>query len=188
MRTIELLPEAARVVTGVVESVPFGSWSRPSPCAGWTVRDVLNHLVSEHLWAPRLLAGETLAQVGASYDGDLLGADPVAAWRSACARSMLAWASADPGGQVHTSMGLLAVGEYAHQMLIDLTVHAWDIARGAGMPMTPVADAVEDGLTYETPRVASGGVAGIFAPPLRIESEVPFDRLLAMLGRDPAWS
>ena len=34
---------------------------------------------------------------------------------------------------VHVSFGWLPVGEYAVQMLVDLTVHEWDLARGAGL-------------------------------------------------------
>lgn len=184
--TIALLPDAARAVTAVVEAIGPTAWAAPSPCQGWSVRDVLNHLVAEHRWAPRLLAGESLAQVGDAYDGDVLGVDPVAAWRRAMPLSLLAWAQADPTGQVHSSMGPLGVGEYAHQMLLDLTVHGWDLATGAGVAYRPVPDAIEDGIAYEQPLVQAGQKTAIFAAPTGSRGPDRLGVLLALTGRDPA--
>lgn len=182
---IELMPEASRVVT----DLPLdGQWSRPTPCADWTVRDLLNHLTSEHLWAPHLLRGETLEAVGDRYAGDVLGEDPAGAWRRAIAGSVLAWSQADPAGSVHTSMGQIPVQDYASQMLVDLTVHAWDLARAVGLRPHLVADAVEAALAYEKPRVDGGEVPGIFAAPVATDSESRVDQLVALLGRDPRWA
>lgn len=181
---IELIPEASRVIT---ELPLAGAWQRPTPCADWTVHDVLNHLTAEHLWAPHLLRGETLDEVGTRYDGDLLGQDPQGAWRRAATGSVLSWAEADPDGSVQTTMGPLPTQEYAAQMLVDLTVHAWDLARGVGVRPHLVAEAVEASLAYEKPRVAAQGVSGLFAPPVPTESESRVDQLVALLGRDPDW-
>ena len=58
-------------------------WKRPTPCADWDVRALVNHVVYEDLWAPHLARGETVEQVGDRYEGDQLGSDPKAAWRDA---------------------------------------------------------------------------------------------------------
>src|SRR5690606_39157321 len=182
---IELIPEASRVVT----DLPLdGEWDRPTPCTEWSVRDLLNHLTAEHLWVPHLLRGETLEQVGSRYDGDVLGDDPMGSWRRAITASVLAWGQADADGRVHTSMGLMPTGEYANQMLVDLTVHAWDLARAVGVRPHLVPDAVEAALVYEKPRVGAGEVPGIFAAPLQTDSESRVDQLVALLGRDPGWA
>jgi uncharacterized protein (TIGR03083 family) len=39
-------------------------WDAPTPCEGWTVRDLVDHLVVEQLWVPALLGGATVAEVG----------------------------------------------------------------------------------------------------------------------------
>ena len=182
---IELIPESSRVVT----DLPLEwQWSRPTPCADWSVRDLLNHLTSEHLWAPHLLRGETLDQVGDRYAGNVLGEDPLGSWRRAITGSVLAWGQADPAGRVHTSMGQIPVQDYASQMLVDLTVHAWDLARAVGVRPHLVPDAVEACLAYEKPRVDGGEVPGIFAAPVATESESRVDQLVALLGRDPGWT
>ena len=36
----------------------------PTPCAEWDVRQVLNHIIGENLWAAELFAGKTIAEVG----------------------------------------------------------------------------------------------------------------------------
>lgn len=185
--TIALLPDAARIVTAMANGVLPEQWNNPSPCGEWTVRDVLNHLVGEHLWAPQLLAGATVEEVGDRFEGDLLGADPAGAWRRASSASMIAWAQADPQARVHSSMGLLPVEEYAHQMLLDLTVHGWDIAKGAGIPFTPIPQAVEDALNYATPRITYYSGTTMFAAPVPYEGDHPIEALAALLGRDPFW-
>jgi len=38
----------------------------------------VNHLAGEDLWAPPLLAGSTIAEVGDRFEGDVLGAEPLA--------------------------------------------------------------------------------------------------------------
>ena len=188
---VALLPAAAARVTDAVSAIPGDRWDAASPCTRWSVRDVLNHVVSEHRWAPHLLLGESLQDVGQRYDGDLLGSDPVGAWTSAITASLLAWAGADscgdadaPERSVQTSMGPIAVREYAHQMLVDLTVHGWDLATGAAVPYEPHPGAVGECLEYEQPRVEAGGIAGIFRPPVSTTSADPFHRLLALLGRN----
>lgn len=184
----ELIPAAAAAVTDLVERIPADAWDRQSPCEDWTVRDVLNHLTSEHLWAPRLLGGETVEQVGDAYDGDVLGDDPVEAWRSAQTRSVLAFGAVEDDDQeVSVSSGRIPVREYASQMLVDLTVHAWDLARGAGVPVTLVPEAVDACLGYANRVTSGGGVEGIFGAPVSTSSRDRGDQLVALLGRDPAW-
>ena len=63
-----------------MHKVGLGDWDSATPCADWTVRDLVNHIVNEQLWVPDLLAGTTVAEVGDKYDGDRLDDDPLHAW------------------------------------------------------------------------------------------------------------
>lgn len=170
----------------VVHRIPDGAWDTATPCEGWSVRDLLAHMTSEHLWAPRLLAGETISQVGSDYDGDVLGEDPVAAWDSAASGSRQAWADADEDTPVHLSSGDTTAGEYAEQMLLDLTVHAWDLASAVGLD--PAEGAVAEAVMHVQAYVRSSGMAGRspFGPEVQTSSDNPLDQLVAMLGRRPA--
>ncbi|GAB3624964.1 TIGR03086 family metal-binding protein [Mariniluteicoccus endophyticus] len=179
-----LLPRAAKLCGDVIARIPDGAWDDPSPCEGWSVRDVVNHVTAEHLWAPRLLAGETMEQVGDAYDGDVLGEAPVSAWQAAITESLASWLVVnDDDREIGMSYGPCTVGEYACQMLVDLTVHAWDIATGAGIDVELDPVCVQACRAYEGPRVEAGGVESIFAPPREPRSNDPADRLLAMVGR-----
>src|SRR5690242_15151201 len=77
-------------------------WSDPTPCADWTVRDLVNHVTVEQLWAPDVMAGKTIAEVGDRYAGDQLGDDPVAVWERAAAGARTAFGAKDALlGKVH---------------------------------------------------------------------------------------
>ncbi|HEY0869487.1 MAG TPA: maleylpyruvate isomerase N-terminal domain-containing protein, partial [Acidothermaceae bacterium] len=85
--TFELIVAGLDTFGAKVTAITPDRWLRATPCTDWSVRDVVNHVTSEHLWVPHLLRGETIAQVGSRYDGDVLGDDPVYAWERASALS-----------------------------------------------------------------------------------------------------
>jgi uncharacterized protein (TIGR03086 family) len=170
-----------------VRQVGAGQWDAPTPCAEWSVRDLVGHLTVEHLWAPWLLGGATPADVGDRFDGDVLGDDPVGAWESAAAASR--GAVHRPGAldaPVHTSAGLTPADEYLRQMTLDLTAHSWDLARGIGADDHLAGDLVE--LVHDYARRQADGWqgAGIFEPPVPLPDNAPRqDRFVALLGRRP---
>ena len=181
-----LLGPALDAFGAKVHAVPAGAWSKSTPCTEWSVRDLVNHVVAEHLWVPHLLHGETIADVGERYDGDVLGADPVHAWDQASAASSAAWqALPSDDVTVHLSFGDVPAGEYAEQMLADLVVHGWDLARGAGLDESFDPAAVEHVLAYVEPQAKLWRDAGIFGEPVEVDSADPGARLLGVTGRRP---
>src|SRR5687768_5989414 len=56
----------------LVHRIAPGQWENPTPCAGWDVRTLVNHVVSESLCVPELFAGRSAAEIGGAFDGDLL--------------------------------------------------------------------------------------------------------------------
>lgn len=180
-----LLPRAATTFTSRVHAVPSSAWDRPTPCDGWSVTDLVGHLVEEHLWVPPLLAGQSVEEVGDRFDGHVLGDDPVAAWEASVTASMQAWREVSLDRQVHLSYGPTPVLGYAEEMLLDLVVHGWDLARGAGLDERGDADLVEHVLVYVTAHLEEFQSAGLFGPPVEVTSDDPQDRLLGALGRSP---
>jgi uncharacterized protein (TIGR03086 family) len=180
-----LLPAAARAFGERVTAVPADAWDAPTPCSDWRVHDLVGHLVSEHLWVPLLLGGATTEEVGDRFDGDVLGDDPVAAWQAAIGPSMDAWAATPDDATVQLSTGPTPAAEYAEQMLLDLTVHAWDLARGAGLPEELDAEIVTHVLAYVDAHTDELAGSGLFADAVPLDSRDPQDRLLAELGRRP---
>jgi uncharacterized protein (TIGR03086 family) len=170
-----------------VRRVGADQWDNPTPCARWTVRDLLNHLVSEQLWVPWLLAGATLDEVGDRFDGDVVGADPHHAWAEASTQARQAWDKPDATtGEVHVTGGVIPTEDYGWQMSLDLAVHAWDLARGIGASQRLDPDLVAALHTVFAPQVKSWQGLGIFDPPRPVDDRADAQtRLLALLGRRP---
>jgi uncharacterized protein (TIGR03086 family) len=170
-----------------VHTVGADQWSAPTPCTEWDVRALVNHLAVEHLWVPPLLAGKTVAEVGDAFDGDRLGDDPVAAWDAAAAGSTAGFA--EPGAldrTVHLSYGDRPARDYCREMVLDLVVHSWDLARAIGADEHVDPDLVELAYGHIAPIVHLWQDAGIFAPPVPVPDDADLQtRLLALTGRRP---
>jgi len=176
----------------LVRAVPADRWDSPTPCAEWSVRDLVEHLVTEQLWVPPLLAGQTIAEVGDRFAGDPLGSDPVAAWRGGADAARRAWL--EPGvldRSVHLSYGTDSAVNYGWQMTMDLAVHGWDLSVGssadpAAAPYRIPDDLAEDLFTIFAPQIPQWREFGIFDPPVPVPADAdPHTRLLGLLGRKP---
>jgi uncharacterized protein (TIGR03086 family) len=168
-----------------VEAIAEGQWHDPTPCTEWDVRALVNHLVSENAWIPSLLAGRTIADVGSSLDGDLLGEDPKHVWRSGAEE---AGRAVDVDGAmdatVHISRGEVPGAEYVFEVLADLTIHGWDLARAIGADEAIDPELLDAVYPYYEPLVDLLKASGAFGPV--VEAPPGADRqtrLLAMLGR-----
>lgn len=171
----------------IVHQVGDDQWSEPTPCTEWNVRMLVNHLVYEQLWAPELLHGATIEDVGDRFDGDVLGDDPVKAWTDAAGEARAVFA--EPGAldrRVHVSSGMIPATEYGWQMITDLAVHGWDLATAIGVPHPIEDELAHDLLAQIEPQVESWQGMGIFGPPVEVADDAPAaDRLVALLGRRP---
>jgi uncharacterized protein (TIGR03086 family) len=187
MELIDAYESAFKEWDRLVHEVGEQQWDEPTPCTDWSVRDLVNHLVSEHLWAPHLLNGETAADVGDRFDGDVLGDAPVAAWEEAGSESRSAFHRKGAlSGRVHVTGGRIPATDYAWQMTSDLAVHGWDLAQGIGV-RSRMPDELADAVYAQiAPEAESWQEAGIFDPPVPVpEDVVPQNRLVALLGRRP---
>ncbi|ATE53714.1 TIGR03086 family metal-binding protein [Actinosynnema pretiosum] len=158
-----------------------------TPCADWTVRDLVDHLVREQLWAPELLAGCTVEQVGDRFDGDRLGVDPRHSWVLAASAAREAWIEPDAlAKRVRLSSGEAGADEYGWQMTLDLTVHAWDLATAVGADRRVDAGLAEAVLAFAEREADAWSGSGLFADPVPVGADADAQtRLVALLGRRP---
>jgi len=170
---------AEQPLTAVLDTVPAEAWPQPSPCAGWSARDVVAHLVDTQR---ELLTGHGV-DLGEAPDVD---ADPAAAWREHARRVAAVLADdAVAGKQYDGWFGPTTVGATLEQFYVwDMVVHRWDLATATGQ---------DAGLTdAELDRVAAGADSfgdalytdGICRPPVEVPADA--DRtttVLARLGR-----
>lgn len=171
----------AESFTGKVAAVPRDRWSAPSPCAGWTARDVVRHVVeteSMFLGFVERSAGEV-----PSVDDD-----PVAAWSTV--RDVVQAGLDDPELAAAGFQGFAGPTTFeaaTDQFLcMDLLVHGWDLARAAGLDERLDPDEVRrvraDSEAFGD-MLRSDGVCGPEVQLTGAASEQ--DRLLAYLGRQP---
>ena len=166
--------------TSVVDAVPGDAWDAPSPCEGWTGRQVLEHVAeSQH----GFLARFDLAP-------DIDGADPTARW--AAVRDAMLAALDDPATAGTEYDGMFGRTTFAGTvdgfMSADLVVHAWDIARAAGlddheaMPPEEV-ERLDAQLRGMGDAIRSPGA---FGPEVPVPDDAPHQhRFLGYIGRRP---
>lgn len=181
---IELYRRSVEEFGRRVREISADQWRLPTPNTDWDVHSLVNHLVNEELWCPALLGGETVAEVGSRFDGDLLGEDPRASWESAARASVEAVTPEAPGRIVHVSFGDISGQEYISQLTADHTIHAWDLARAIGADERLDPDLVEYCFGVLSPEIEQWREFGVFAaaaqPPPDASRQV---QLLALTGR-----
>lgn len=173
--------------TATVDRVGTGAWSRPTPCTEWSVRDLVNHVTGEELWAVPLMEGETIAEVGDRFDGDVLGEDPVAAAHRAAEGAKQAVEAEGADGQVHLSYGDEAAAEYLRQLAADHLVHGWDLAAALGGDTTLPEDLVREVAAWFRTQEETYRSAGAIGPRVPSTGDPTAD-LLAAFGRDVRWA
>ena len=185
---------AVRACAAVVSLVRPDDLTRPTPCAEWTLADLLAHMTAQH-------RGFAAAARGRGGDPTAwrihpVGQDPATDYADA-AEDVLA-AFAEPGTPerefhlpefqpVSRFPAALAIGFH----LIDYVVHGWDVARAldldyrlepevAGTALR-IALTVPNGDNRLAPDAA-------FGPALTTGDDTdPLNRILTHLGRSPEW-
>lgn len=173
--------------TARVGAVGPDQWSLPTPCGGWDVRALVNHVVGEDAWTEPLVHGATIEEVGDRLDGDLLGEDPRAAARDAADRATRAVGAELPSrGQVHLSYGAEDMAEYVAQLTADHLIHGWDLAVATGGD-TALDDAlVEAVAAWFAEREEMYRAAGVIGARAESQGDAQSE-LLARFGRDSRW-
>jgi uncharacterized protein (TIGR03086 family) len=183
---LELFQRAQAQFTDRVDAVEPDQWEDEA-LPEWTVADLVAHMVTEMLWVAPLLAGEPYAE-GRFPDGttDLLGDDAFASWESAADEALSAFAEEDALIRtVHLERGPTPATVYIEELIADLTVHAWDLARAIGADTELAGELVTAALVVGD-RLPEDGVPGAFDPPLDTSpAATPQARMLARFGRRP---
>jgi hypothetical protein len=109
----QVFADADRALATVVSRIPAEQQAMRWRDAIRTLRDLIGHYARDDAWVPDVLAGRTIAGVGGAHDGDLLGADPAAAFARGAERAIAAvLAFDDLDATVHLSYGDFAARDY----------------------------------------------------------------------------
>lgn len=182
---IDIHQRAGRATRRFLLGIASHQWAASTNCA-MDVRALVNHLVTGHEWAALLACGKTIAEVGVTLDGDILGSDPLAAYDAALGRAVAAFDRPGALEQVcHLSYGDVPLAVYCSHRILDTFIHGWDLARATGQDDTLDAELVQ--LTYRMfrPHAAAIQGSGAFGTPVSVAQDADMQtRLLGMLGRD----
>jgi uncharacterized protein (TIGR03086 family) len=164
-----------------VEATPDDAWSSPSPCEGWTAREVVLHVVQGQA---SVIAGMT----GTEPQPVPADADPKEAWRAS--NAAMNDAVARPGAlekQVKSPMGEMPAELILGRILsMEALVHAWDLARAVGGDEQLDQDAVAHAFEGVRPIGPMLRSAGVFGPEVEAPEGADLQtQFLCFLGRRP---
>jgi len=178
----------AELFESTVAGAPSERWEDQSPCAEWTARDVVGHVVAMHAMMLRPLAREL-------SPAPAVGDDPLTAFRAARADIEALLDDPDLAAiECDTPMGRMTVERHVDEVSsADLVIHRWDLARATGQDET--IDPAELGQLWieaqaipEEMRIPNHFGEGIvvFGPVVDVPDDASTqDRLLGLLGRHP---
>jgi uncharacterized protein (TIGR03086 family) len=196
MDIIGLRRRATTAVEPVLARVRTIDLSVPTPCVGWDLRALLEHMTGQdHGFAAAVRAGSTADVDATAFAPRPLGTNPATA--AAASATEVGTAFAEAAAEPDRTVWLPEFGhrfpleQVAGFHLIDTLVHGWDVAVALGIAVDYDDELVAAGLT-QAGRVPTGAArerpGAPFAPVRASEGTDPWERTLALLGRDPAWS
>lgn len=163
----------------LLDRCPADRWAAPSPCPGWSARDVAAHVIRNHR---RALAGLD----GTAYAAPAADEDIRRAWRGAADGVRGALADPDRATQLlGEEFGSITFAEFIRRMACaDTLIHSWDFARATGQDETLDADGVAVAIEMLVPEDELIRMPGAFGGKIAtVAGADDRTRLLNFLGR-----
>ncbi len=183
MGPLEQLDELEPLLGSIAAGITPADLDSPTPCADFTVRGVLGHLIGGATQFAAAFRGESAPDVPADVAE---GPDVVA--RAGGALGGLMGAIRSPGAldrTVAAPFGDMQGEAFARFVVLDGLVHGWDLATATGQTYAPSAVLVEaaDAFAHQAiaPEMRDGDTfAAAVAPPA---GATPMEQLAAFTGR-----
>jgi uncharacterized protein (TIGR03086 family) len=185
--SVEPLQQAIRSTRAVLSGVDRHDLGAATPCASWTVSDLVNHIVGGQFFFAAVLNGETPS----GERKDFAAGDFVAAFDQGSAASVAAFAAEGAMERtVHLPFGDLPGSMFVGIAATDTFIHGWDLAKATDQPSDLEPDLAAALLSTVGPFLPDSmrGPDGeaLFGP----KQEAPdgasnADQLAAFLGRTP---
>jgi uncharacterized protein (TIGR03086 family) len=178
----------------IVDHVKAEDLGRPTPCAGWTLRQLLGHMIGQNY-------GYATAADGGIHDRAVfadrpVGDQPAADYAASAHQVIEAFGARALAGtmmylpEVRGGMTLSAPMAIGFN-LVDAVAHGWDVARSLGIAAhfdeqaLAVALKVAEAVPAEAQTVDD---LSPFLPGVSTASTAMLDRVVATLGRSPGWT
>jgi uncharacterized protein (TIGR03086 family) len=178
---VDLYRQAGTHISTILTGVRPEHLTAPTPCAKWTVQDLVDHLVGGTGY---LLVAATGGQPGEPPVQTSTG-------RFATGFAAVLDAAARPGATERRCLSPLGfewtVGEALAGTFMDVLVHSWDLATATGQDTRLDPDLVQACWDMFVPEMPERGrQAGLIGPAVAMPGDAPLqDRLLGAMGRQP---
>jgi uncharacterized protein (TIGR03086 family) len=188
MDMVDVLEQQAGRTGKLVAGVTPDQLSASTPCPGFDVRTLLNHMVGGYLLMVRAAKGETTP--GGDMP-DVIGDDPTSAYERSSADLIETFRAPDVLSRTFNLGGTEVPGDQALGIAImEAVVHGWDLATATGQDATidpslatAMLQTLRDGGLIESFRNPKGDP---FGPEVAVDANTsPSDKLVAYLGRTP---
>lgn len=182
-----MLERTMQANQAVIAGLKPEDMNRPTPCWGWSVRELINHMVGVN----QHFAGAASGQAPAAGDQptDLLGHDPAAAYANSTQAALTAWRAPGvleqtlPFGPSTAPASLLVCFHQGDQLL-----HYWDLSKALGRPPQ-----LDDDLVVYTEQNMRANLKPEFRGPGKAfgyaiacpDTASHIDRVAAFSGRQP---
>jgi uncharacterized protein (TIGR03086 family) len=166
-----VLGRAVDAVGVLISHVSAEQWSAATPCADWSVRRLVEHLVAMNRVFTAVLADAPAPRMAAA---DQAEEHLLTAYRETSAALLLAFGQ--PGALDRQYEGLLGTASGAERLqirLFDLLAHGWDLAQATGQPVDLPDDLVESSVAFSRNQLAGHSRHGRFDPPRTVGQNAP---------------
>jgi uncharacterized protein (TIGR03086 family) len=149
-----------------------GSSSDPTPCAEWTVRDLVDHIVATPERFARMARG---LPIDWSAPTPPAGRDPAGTFRSSADDLLLAWEERDES----------AAPPGVEWQCAEFAVHTWDLATALHLPTGQLdPEVAERGLTFMRDNLTPENRGEAFGPAIDPPADADaYQRIAAFAGR-----
>jgi uncharacterized protein (TIGR03086 family) len=173
-----------------LDVVGSDQWDRPTPCEGWSVRDLVRHMAVGATMAMRILAGESWPRE-IVVEEVATAPDLKAEWERRTAEERAGFAVPGALGRtvVHPVMGEIPGARLLGMRVGDALLHAWDLARAVGADDALDPELVTQVWAHMAPMAGTIGGSGFFGsgPSGDVGEDAPLQvRLLDLSGRRPS--
>lgn len=172
-----------------LDSVVADQWDLPTPCKGWSVTDLVQHMAVGATMSCRILAGEAWTREAVVQEVST-APDLKTEWEWRTAEERAGFAAPGALGRTvaHPVMGDISSARFLGMRVGDALLHAWDLARAINADDELAADLVAEVWTNMSPMAGFIGQSGFFGsgPSGEVGEDAPLQaRLLDLSGRRP---
>ena len=183
----EQLGVVVPLLGSLVGMVEIADLDLATPCASWTTRDLLNHVVGGAVMFAGVFEGGPIHDISGRMP-DVVGDDPAAAFAAAAERF---GAATQAPGAMEQAFALpwasMTGPTFLRFVAFDLLVHSWDLATTLGVDVEvpdPLVSEVDHFARQVLDPWTRDGVNFAAAVPISAAA-APLDRLAAYTGRTP---